>query len=146
MPSEEVGQLLLDKLLFVHLDNNNYAKFELLMYNVLPLRPFAYSLHLLIYLPSLMMQKLLAFVHGKIASDNMDVPSAQEILLPGHTFLNIFQVWWDRYREDARNRDNLLEFWKLILVNSKNWKIYSTRQHATSSKELRTLINRNHFL
>jgi hypothetical protein len=39
-----------------------------------------------------MMQKLLAFVNGKIAADSLDVPSNQEILLPGHVYLNIFQV------------------------------------------------------
>lgn len=39
-----------------------------------------------------MMQKLLSFVSGKIAADNLDVPSGQEILLPGHVYLNIFQV------------------------------------------------------
>eukprot|EP00026_Physarum_polycephalum_P001353 Phypoly_transcript_01354.p1 GENE.Phypoly_transcript_01354~~Phypoly_transcript_01354.p1 ORF type:complete len:1148 (+),score=150.61 Phypoly_transcript_01354:238-3444(+) len=70
MPAEEVGQLLIDKLLFVHLETNNYAKFELLV---------------------LMMQKLLTFVSGKIAPDNMDVPSAQEVLLPGHLYLIVFQ-------------------------------------------------------
>lgn len=31
IPAEEAGQLLIDKVLFVHL-HNNYSKFELLVY------------------------------------------------------------------------------------------------------------------
>lgn len=38
-----------------------------------------------------MSQKLLAFVNKKIQPDNLDTPAAQEILLPGHIYLNIFQ-------------------------------------------------------
>lgn len=68
-PAEEVGQILLDSVIFVHM-NSNAEKFELLVY---------------------MIQKLLAFVNKKILPDNPDSPSNHEIYQSGHCFLNVFQ-------------------------------------------------------
>lgn len=60
---KEIGQLILDRYIFIHLNNNNNAKFELLL---------------------LMLHKLYSYVNNEIAADNQDSLQNQEILLSGH--------------------------------------------------------------
>lgn len=63
----EVGEYFIDKFIFVHLRSGD-DKCALLLF---------------------MMQKLFALVNGDIDEDNVDAPSMQALLLPGHLYLAI---------------------------------------------------------
>lgn len=65
----EVGKILLDKCIFVHLDSS-FDKFHLLIF---------------------MIRKLYALASGACIQDNADSPVNQELLLPGHLFLMVYK-------------------------------------------------------
>lgn len=66
LSEEDIGRLLLKKMILVHIDEHDTAsKFNLLLF---------------------MMRKLYTLVEGKCSPDNPDSPMHHEILLPGHLY------------------------------------------------------------
>jgi DNA-directed RNA polymerase I subunit RPA2 len=70
LSDEEAGRVLLRRYVFVHLETDVRAKFDLLV---------------------LMFRKLLALVRGDIQEDNFDSPANQELLLGGHLYTALFK-------------------------------------------------------
>jgi DNA-directed RNA polymerase I subunit RPA2 len=69
LTNKEIGEALVKKLIFVHLDNNR-DKFNLLAF---------------------MIRKLYALVSGECVADNPDAPQHQEVLLGGHLYTMIIK-------------------------------------------------------
>lgn len=65
----DVGVHMLNKVMFIHL-NNDEAKFHLLIY---------------------MIRKVYGVASGEAMSENADSPSTQEVLMPGHLYLQILK-------------------------------------------------------
>ena len=65
----EVGVYMLNQVMFIHLDNDE-AKFNLMIY---------------------MIRKVYGLGSGEAMSENADSPSTQEVLLPGHLYLQILK-------------------------------------------------------
>lgn len=82
LTSEQIGQLVINEHVFVHLDHD-FHKFELLIH---------------------MIEKLYALAEGEITPENADVLSTQDFLLPGHLCLNFVKEKLEDTMESVKQR------------------------------------------
>jgi DNA-directed RNA polymerase I subunit RPA2 len=106
LSDQEIGQHLLNKMLFVHLDNDK-EKMNLLIF---------------------MAQKLYALVAGEITADNPDSPMHQEVLLSGFLYMNYLKEKLEDYmagifmliNQQIRNNPAAVDFTKIEPFLTKN--------------------------
>jgi DNA-directed RNA polymerase I subunit RPA2 len=108
LSDSQVGTLLLERYVFVHL-SSNVDKFHLLIF---------------------MIQKLFALVHGEIGIDGTDSPITQEVLLPGHLYLRYLKEKLREYLYSIRTTMQQDANIKRSMNNNNNT---STKSSSSSS-------------